>query len=308
MSVKYLAEYIGVEVLKVLVNVLPLKAALAFGTILGDLLFYVIGIRKKVVFENLKRAFKDKKSDRELKDIARRTYRNFSQTLIEFFRLPYMDEDELYRTVSFVNFEKAKEAASLKRGVILVMGHFGNWEITGAAICNLGYPLSTLTAPMKNELVDRIVVQHRKAVGFNVIPRGSISVKEVFKALRRGEFVGFLSDQDAGPDGVFVNFFEKCVSAPPGPAAIALKRNIPIVLCFPIRQKGGRHRVIVEGPIYPSKFRESEDGIRELTQKYTSLLEDYIRKYPDHWLWMHRRWKSSRQQTVDSRQGTSPPL
>ncbi len=307
MSVKYLAEYTGVEVLKVLANVLPLKAALFFGAILGDLSFYVIGIRKKIVFQNLKRAFETEKSDRELKDIARGTYRNFGRTLIEFLRLPYMGKDEINRSVRFINFEKAKEAASLKRGVILVLGHFGNWEMTGAAICNLGYRLSALTAPMKNELVERIVVHHREAVGLKVIPRGSSSVKEVFKALRRGEFVGFLSDQDAGPDGVFVNFFDKCASAPPGPAAIALKRNIPLVLCFPIRQKGGRHRVIVEGPIYPSEFAGSKHGIRELTQKYTSVLEEYIRKYPDHWLWMHRRWKSSGQQTVDSRQGTSPP-
>jgi len=115
----------------------------------------------------------------------------------------------------------------------------------------------------------------------------------VLRALERGECVAIVSDQNAGRRGVFVDFFGRPTSTPQGPAAIALKRNVPIVLMFALRKKGGRHRVILERFPDSTQFSSGAEGVRAATQLYTRRLEYYVRRYPEQWLWLHRRWKSS---------------
>ncbi|MCK4427671.1 MAG: lysophospholipid acyltransferase family protein [candidate division Zixibacteria bacterium] len=119
------------------------------------------------------------------------------------------------------------------------------------------------------------------------------AAKGIIKALRNNRFVAMLSDQDAGNDGTVVDFFNRPASTPKGPAAFALKMNAPIIMGFIIRESREKQKVVIEKPIFIDKSKNKEDNIQSLTQAYTSVLEEYIRKYPDHWFWPHRRWKST---------------
>lgn len=133
---------------------------------------------------------------------------------------------------------------------------------------------------------------YRRCMGIGIIKMGA-AAKGVIRALKNNRFVAMLSDQDAGNDGTAVEFLGRPASTPKGPAAFALKMDVPIIMGFIIRENKRRQRIIIEKPIFIEKTSDKEDDIRRLTQAYTSVLEEYIRKYPDHWFWPHRRWKST---------------
>jgi KDO2-lipid IV(A) lauroyltransferase len=133
---------------------------------------------------------------------------------------------------------------------------------------------------------------YRKRMGIGIIKMG-VAAKGIIKALRSNRFIAMLSDQDAGTDGTVVEFFGRPASTPKGPAAFALKMNAPIIMAFIVRESRGKQKIVLEKPIFGKNTPDKEEDIKNLTQAYTSLLENYIRKYPDHWFWPHRRWKST---------------
>ena len=275
-----------------LVCALPLGAALTLGRALGAFIGRVVRYRQKVALENLRRAFGAEKDEAVRRRILRGVYRHFGQVIVEICRFPVLRGRQIERWVTMENPEVLEEAAQRGAGVVLVSGHFGNWEMIGAAIAHKGYPVRGLVANQKNAAVGDLMDEFRRCVGVEPIRVGR-SVKNVLRALERAEFVGIVSDQNAGRQGIFVDFFGRPTSTPQGPAAIALKRNVPIVLMFALRKKGGRHRVILERFPDSTQFSPGAEGVRAATQLYTRRLEYYIRRYPEQWLWLHRRWKSS---------------
>lgn len=293
MSLKHRLEYFLILILSFIARALPLKTALGLGELLGDFTFSILRLRRKVTLENLKNAFKAEKDEREIGKIARMTYRHFGRMLIEFARFPLLTPTKLRQLVTFSNIECVEEARRSGKGILFLSGHFGNWELMAAAIATLGRPFSVLFAPQKNVAVDRIIKKYRQLMNVQPILIG-VSAKGILRALRRDEWVGILIDQDAGRDGEFVNFFGRWASAPKGPAAIALKWEVPIIMAFTIRDKNGRHRIIFEKFPDVHQFPPGKAGVHQITRKYTETLERYVRKYPDHWFWLHRRWKSTK--------------
>ena len=275
-----------------LVCALPLSVALTLGRAFGIFLGRVVRYRRKVALENLRRALGTEKSEAELRRILRGVYRHFGQMIVEFCRFPVLSGRRIERLVTMENPEILEEAARRGKGVVLVSGHFGNWEMMGAAIAHKGYPVRGLVANQRNTAVGDLMDRFRRCVQVEPIHVG-ISVKDILRALSRGEFVAIISDQNAGRRGIFVDFFGRPTSTPQGAAAIALKRDTPILLAFCVRQPGGRHRVILEHFPNSDHFPDGAEGVRAVTQLYTQRLEYYIRRYPDQWLWLHRRWKCS---------------
>jgi KDO2-lipid IV(A) lauroyltransferase len=134
----------------------------------------------------------------------------------------------------------------------------------------------------------------RRAQGIKIISR-NVALKKVLRALSQNEIIAMLPDQNAGRTGVFVDFFGKPASTFRGPAAFALKQGCPIIPSFIIRRPGLPHRGVIEQPIWPDQSMEKEEAVRHLTQAYTNVLMEYIRKYPDHYFWAHRRWRTKPQ-------------
>ncbi len=287
---RYLPEYKIVVFLGWFIRLLPRKMVLLLGERIGDLIFYCIPVRKKITVNQIKRAFPDK-SNREVAGIARDTYRNLGMNSLEYLCLPGLSKKSLLEIVKFKNEEVMQRAFAKGKGVILVGGHFGNWEYMGAAISASGYPLTYVVAGIANPHIDKMVNKYRMGVGISILPKG-MSVRLMLKTLRKNEAMAMLMDQDAGRNGTFVNFFNQPCSTPKGPALFALKTGAAMILVSSIRQRDGALQVNFEEVELDYGQGATPENIHEIMQRCTAGLESYVRDYPGHWLWMHRRWKT----------------
>ena len=287
---RYLIEYWATLGVALCTRGFSLRGALLLGDLLGDFAFYGVRMRRRVTLDNLTAAF-PKKSPQELRAIARRAYRNFAKMMIEYIRFPELSTQTIRDRVKIENEHYLRLAMEGTKGAVCVGGHFGNWELMGAAVRAAGYPMCFLVGEQHNKLVDNLMNRYRELVGIEIIHMG-MAVRGVLRALRQNKLVAMLSDQDAGREGVFVQFFNRPASTHRGPATFALKVGSPILFGSAIRLQGGKHRVIFEEVNYDSAAGLTPENTERVTQAYSAILEKYVRLYPDHWFWMHRRWKS----------------
>ncbi len=296
-KLKHVLEYGGLWLLIQAVAVLPLHVMLALGAGLGRFTFGVLRIRRSVTLDNLRQAFPEK-SEAEILAIARRNYENFGMMMLEYLRLPKISESELAEAVAFRGAEHAatwEQAMRDGKGAVCMTGHFGNWEYMGAMVARR-FPMAFLYQPQNNPYVDALIRRTREKASMHSIPRNSL--RDILKALRQKKFVAILADQDAGRSGVFVNFMGRPSATAQGPAAFVLKTGAPILFVASLRQPGGRHLVESEALYFddlPAHWSEDEK-LRHITQRWSEVLEKQVRRHPDHWFWMHRRWKTTPQE------------
>jgi KDO2-lipid IV(A) lauroyltransferase len=264
---------------------LPPGWVYAFARALGMFAYHVVRVRRGVVEENLLASLGAEKDERELARIARESYAHTAATFIEMFLFPDMAE----RVSDMVDMSEGRvieDAYARGRGIVFVGCHFGSWEMSGACVGALGYPLTVVAKTQSNPHADAWINRHRERLHMRVISLGA-PVKHIVRALRNGEIVGLISDQDAGSRGVFVDFFGRKASTPRGAAELAMRFRSPLLIGMTARTGPGRYR---------SMYREVEvradDTVEILTQRYTRVIEDIVRQYPDQYFWMHRRWKS----------------
>ncbi len=283
-------EYFLFLIVRRLVLLLPLRSAQLLGASVGTVAYRCASSRRAVTLDNLAHAFPDK-SKAELAQIARGAFRNYGIALFEFLWFPNLTENSLRDLVHCENLHLINDAYARKKGLIVLSGHFGNWELIALATAKLsGHPYAIIVQTQSNGLVDNVINQHRCVMGNKVVPMG-ISIREIISTLRSGEVVAIAPDQSGPMEGVFVNFFGRMAATHQGPAAFALKTGAPVVMGFLVRGKDGRYMCILEEISTAGLNPNTDEAVRELTQRHTALLEQYIRRYPDHWLWMHRRWK-----------------
>ena len=274
------------------VQQLPNSLALRFGTFLGFLTFYLWRSRSKIALGNLNRAWVGRKSDIEIRNIARQMYQNFGKGVMEFFRLPLLTSNNLPRYVTFEGMKHLEDAADQGRGVFLLSAHFGNWEMLSAALALRGVPLNPLVRKIKNDQVDAFVNGIRRRAGVNPIEKNE-GTNEVINALRKNETVGFVLDQHANESlGIPVKFFGQKFFAFKSLAILARRYKVPIVPGFIIREPHGKHRVVIEPALTLSQGMNLTDSILNDTQLCIGVLERYIRQYPDQWIWLHRGWRN----------------
>lgn len=284
-------EYFLILFIRFFLNLFPYRTSVFFGSLIGEITYLIIPKRKKVTLQNLSRCFKDK-DQKNLKKIARSTYRNIGKSLTEYILFPKLNKKKILNLIEIQGEELFDSALKEKKGAVLVTGHFGSWELMGAALRQKGHPIDFLVGEQHNLLVDNLMNQHREMMGIGIIKMGA-ATRGVIKALRQNRFIAMLSDQDAGRDGTIVNFFGYPASTPKGPAAFSLKTDAPMIMGFIIRLDNKKQKIILQKIEKEEKTGDREKDINRLTQAYTKVLEDYIKKYPDHWYWLHRRWKST---------------
>ncbi|MCU0607374.1 MAG: lysophospholipid acyltransferase family protein [Candidatus Edwardsbacteria bacterium] len=270
-------------------NLLPPRLALGLGAVLGGL-GYAAGVRRDVALANLSRSFPEKQP-REVAAITRKLYRNLGRNLVELLRFRNQSRADIATLVSFEGEEHLKAALAGGKGAILVSGHFGNWELYAAAIASAGYPFSVVVYPQHNAKVDALLNRLRQGTGIGIIYKRN-AAKDVLRALAANRLVTMLADQDAGSDGVFVEYFGRPASTTRGPALFAVKTGAPIITGVIVREPGGKHRGIVDPPLCADPSADREREISRLTREIASRLELRVRQHPDHWYWVHRRWKT----------------
>jgi len=283
-------EYIAFISFSYLFRILGLDVSRKVAPLLAFIFFYFIPIRKKVVLENLKIAFpeNDYKSNKKL---AFSIYSSFAIALVEIMCLPFLDKNKLNESVVCVNPQLIIEKFNQGKGVILLSSHFGNWEFGAISVAvQIQIPFSVVVKPLRNPLVYGWMNKGRTKFGNEVVPLG-ISIRKTYQTLKEKKIVAMVADQRGPVEGVKVDFFGRKVSIYTGPAALALKTGAPLICGIPIRTENYRYKLLlVEIPV-DSLPENEEDKILEISQRYTSYLEEVIREHPEQWLWMHKRWK-----------------
>jgi len=253
--------------------------------------YYILPIRKKTAYKNLKMAFPEK-SEKDIHEIIKKCYLNILIVIIEFFYMRKFNSSQLNKKFIIVNEQQMREKLKPGKGIIFVSAHFGNWELMayGGALI-FGKPLCVIVKEQSNKPLDKRINEIREYNGNRMVEMKK-SAREVLKALNSNKIVAILGDQSAPAESVKVKFFSQEITAFEGAAAFALKTGAPMFWGVPVRDKN--HNYSLEAiEIDTSDYKEyNSENIKALTQKTISLLEEYIRKYPDHWLWFHRRFKS----------------
>lgn len=274
-----------------MMGILPLRLALGFGASLGWVAWCLLGVRKKIVLTNLRQAFPDLPL-RELRRIGRLSYMNSGRFMMEFARQDRLGEEFIARHVDVEDPSKL-QAIRDAGGALMITGHFGNWELFGI-VCRykLG-DVAFLVGRQSNSLVDDYINRMRSSHGIELYNRRS-AVKGVLTSMRRGGYVCWLSDQDAGDSGVVVDFFGYPASTPRGAAAFAVKLGVPVVMAGLVRRgRGPDHTLVVSDPVYPDSGLPADEAEIQVTREYTARLEEMVRDRPDLYWWAHRRWKST---------------
>jgi KDO2-lipid IV(A) lauroyltransferase len=210
-------------------------------------------------------------------------------------------EQELRATMTLENPAVPLEALARGKGLILLSGHFGAWEfiVTSMSLL-LGRPVIAIAQPQRNRYIDAVISANRNRFGSGTVTMHQ-SAREVGRLLREGTIVGMLGDQSGPKESIFIEFFGRPAATHRGAAAFSLKYGAPIVMFFFLRQRDGTYRTVYEEVNTGGLTGTTEENIIELTTRHTAILERYIRQYPDHWLWMHKRWKHT--EFYESRSG-----
>lgn len=270
---------------------LPLGLLQSLGRLLGGLVYRLDKKHRKTVLDNLERAYKGGLSAKESERITREVFKNLSTTFFEFMRLPWLKKEDLIGYVECEGMENLVSALSKGRGAIVITAHFGNWELLAAYYALMVKPAAIVIRNLDNPQLERFVSWARTSHGNVMVPKHR-ALRRLLKTLSENGLCGILLDQNvASVEGVFVDFFGQKACTNKGPAILAEASGAAVLPSFIIRQ-GGRHRVVIGGEIGLSRTGDRERDISENTARFTRHIEDAIRKYPEQWFWVHRRWKT----------------
>jgi KDO2-lipid IV(A) lauroyltransferase len=288
-ALRHRLEYGLVLAVRAVVRVVPDAVARGLGTLIG-LTFYAFdpGHRRLAVAQ-LHMAF-PLRSQAECRAIARSTFAHFGRLLVLLLKFTTLTPQQVRDRVDFEGDERVREALAAGKGAIVFSGHFGYWELQGLAHALVLPPMSVLARPLDNPYLHTLLESARCATGNRVIYRQG-ALRRVLRALGANECVAILIDQHIqSVDAVRVDFFNRPVSTTSALATLALRTGAPLVPAFALPLANGRLRLVYEHPVELPKAG-SLDPVRELTQRCTDVLEMYVRRHPQLWLWMHRRWR-----------------
>jgi KDO2-lipid IV(A) lauroyltransferase len=271
------------------VQAMPLAMARAFGRQLGVLMFHALGRRRRVALKNLKLVY-GARSDRERYAMAREVFRHFGEMAAEFIKIPDLGRADTDRLAIVEGEENLCRALEANRGVLLITGHFGNWEFLARWLTTHGYPLNVVARKANDPLADKLLTDTREGGGSQVFNRGN-SARAVLQSLKKNELVGLLPDQNAAD--VFVPFLGFPTGTVDGPAIIHLKTGAPIVFGWCARLPDDRFAITFEPPEVLAPTGDREADIARVMTLINARLEAQIRRHPTQWLWLHDRWKAS---------------
>ena len=259
-------------------------------------LFYHLSPKSRlIVLHNLRRSFPEKDTNEIIK-IAKGVYRHFAMVAAEFFNLPYINKENIHKWVEVEGLENAQAALAKGKGALSIVAHFGNWELLTIAIPMQIRPMYIVYRPLDNPVIDNMVEYVRTMQGNELIPKGG-SGKRIMELLKENQIIGILSDQNvAAYEGVFVDFFGRPACTGVGLAVMAMRSDAPVVPVFMARQKSGKYKLIIKPAIEAVCTDNYEADLQVNTQRFTKIVEEIVREYPEQWFWFHQRWKTKKYQ------------
>jgi KDO2-lipid IV(A) lauroyltransferase len=271
----------------------PLPIRKLFFKSLLILFYHAVAKHRLIALHNLRCAFPEKDME-ELIRIAKGVYRNLAITAAEFFSMPSITRENVHEWVDLEGLEHFEAGIAQGKGLLTIIAHFGNWElmpVTGPLFLKSSY---IVYRPLDSPVLDNIVEHVRTINGNVMVPKGG-SGKRIMTLLKENQCIGILSDQNVSArEGVFVDFFGRPACTGAGLAVLALRSGAPVLPMFMARQKSGKYKFILKPLVEISRTGDYEADLLENTQRFTKVVEEVVREYPDQWFWIHQRWKTKK--------------
>jgi KDO2-lipid IV(A) lauroyltransferase len=283
-------EYGALRLLLGVLGALPPRTAAEVGAWVGALGYSPLRIRRRVVESQVAAAFPGL-DDAAVRGIARAAYAHLGREMVETMLLPARGPGAVLERFSGCDgWEHATSAMDAGRGLIIVSGHIGNWELAGSYVAARGIPIDVIVRRQSNPLFDGYIGRTRERIGMHVVYDAD-AVRRSPRALRENRAVAFISDQGVkGLASTFVPFFGRPAKTPRGPAVLALRLDVPVVFAAAFRQPDGRYRMIFE-PVLVERTGDRDADVDAIVLRYTRALERWVRRYPEQYFWHHRRWR-----------------
>jgi len=288
-------QYLFAAALAKLLLRLPSSFAYGFGNALGWLWYVLDGKHRRIALENLTNAFDGKLSEAEIQRTARSTFMNLARMAVETCRSPLLTPENLDTFVAIEGHEHYMRAKAKGKGILWITAHLGPWELLPLASALKGEPLSIVVRPLDNPYLDEALNRMRMRGGNRVIVKRQ-ALRAVLEALGQGGSVAVLIDQNiTRRDGVFVEFFGRLACTAAAPAVLALRTGASVLPVAIFRRGRDRHTIVIEKELTLIRTGNLEEDLVANTALFTRAIEELIRRAPDQWFWVHRRWKTQPQ-------------
>lgn len=261
-------------------------------TLLGYVLFYIIPYRKKVVLENLAKAYPDQSLEWR-RQTAKQFYIYVTRFYFDIFSNYQMSNQRFKRMVHRIDNASLGSAVQQGKGVVIILFHFGNWELIADWLARNHYTVAAIAARLANPLADRLITDVRTKNGLKILPKGRRHAVRTYRFLKGEQLLYMVADQNAGKQGSWVRFFDQWSASFRGPVLFALRKKCPVLLASCLMDARGRYDIRFDpfSTATPAGMSEDEK-IVFLIQAYTRYFEDLIRQKPEQYYWIHRRWKT----------------
>ena len=285
--------YFALRILHVIILILPYKTAVSLGNFFGGLAYIIFPKYREIALHNLRGVFVSEKDEGEIKQIAKDVFRNLGRTAAECLSLPKFNRVSVKRLAKEEDYSPIKEVLSKGKGVIIIASHFGNWEMSSICGVAFGLDATIIAKRIYYPPYNRFLVSIRENKGVKTLYRDEKDVlRKSLRVLKSNKVLGIAPDQDVDSvDGIFVDFFGKPTYTPTGPVIMAMLSGAPLLPTFMVRKNGELH-LLVDEPIYVKSSGDRKQDVLTYTQKWSDVVEKYIRMYPSQWVWIHRRWKT----------------
>jgi KDO2-lipid IV(A) lauroyltransferase len=285
-------EYAAVWLILKKLGILPRPVARSIATGVVRIFYSLMPKLRKTAEVNLRIAFPDW-SDAQREAVTQGMLRNLAWMAVEFARFPKYSKENIEQVVVIEGHENFLEGQRRGKGVLVLTGHIGAWELSSFAHALYGYPLHYMARPLDNKRIDALVNGYRCLPGNRPIFKNE-SARVMLKVLKEAGTIGILADQNTMPDeGVFVDFFGKSASTTSGIARVALHTDAAVVPGYAIwDENSGKYRLCFEPAVELIRTGDTERDVFENTQRFAKVIEEIIRKYPEQWVWVHGRWNT----------------
>ena len=269
-------------------NCLTLKVA----QVLGWLWYRLDSRHREIAGKNLAVAFGTELTPDQRETICRDTFTHLACVILELPRLLKLNKDNLDNYITFSGLENLFAVVSKRTGILVMASHFGNWELMSLAFSLRFWPFSVVVRPLDNPFLDRLIDKMRSRGGNRTIPKDG-AARTIMRLLRQGEGVAFLIDQNTDwYDGVFVPFFNEAACTSKALATLALRTGLPVLPVYNFRHPDGHYEMVFEPEVQLIRSGSMLANIEENTALFNRIIEGYVRKHPEQWFWLHRRWKT----------------
>lgn len=286
------AVYLLVRWLVAIIQALSAEGGRCLAHGLAWLAYYLDRRHRQVADENLRHAFPGRYTDQQRQALVRAVYLHFATVLVEILHMPRKLHVTTWRRhIELAEGRQILDCLLSGRPLMFVTGHFGNWELGGYALGLLGFSTHAVARPLDNPYLDRFLRTIRERTGQRLLAKKG-DFDQMQAILAQGGILATLADQDAGPRGLFVDFFNRPASTHKAIALLALEFQVPLlVLGTPRVGQPFRYQVQVQDLILPEEYAGKPDALRAITQRFTTALQRQVQAYPEQYFWLHRRWK-----------------